>query len=273
MKEELYSKLLSYNERPYFENLRSWRTAITPWVLARQITVRLRDQWSLADPYWNTSLHERLHRNLTTATKSQLAKEKAREEMAKYETYFQSLYWGCEKIWSGEMVRLAASWKVGEGGEAVLKFGNDQRIVLADTALASGQERRQVLFKIGAIVRDPKTQSVFLHGRYMQIIESAEPKKRQRGFYTDSVAESAHLSPVEHYDRMYLPYIDATREFRPLIRFSDPKGLQQERIPLSLLAGSVAITPIANSTPLTITNLVQPILPARFIPFRPEHEE
>lgn len=233
---DVQGRLRKYTKVPDLPNLHDWSRAITPWTCALQMATYLRDRWSLLDPYYNSRLQEKLDRFHEKASTAR-AKEMVLEELKKHETSFQAIYWGCEKIWVGEMVRLTASWGVGDDGKAVLKVPQQPDIPLGDTALAGGMEDRQVLFKIGAIVREPKAKDVFLYGRFMHVQELTQEEQRQRA---ETAAIRQLVGPVEQliFDEQYLPTIaNGSREYQPVPRFHDPDGEYDDKISVALLAG------------------------------------
>lgn len=237
---DVHAYLCEYKDKPAFSDLSDWDEAITPWVLAKQIVGYIKESWCLVDPYWRPTEYDKLKR-LMARSKSQSAENRARMDIAEHETAVQSIYWGCEKIWSGELVRLYASWGVAKDKRtAVLCLTDDQRIPLEYTSLSDEQMGKQVLFKISTIVRDPASKDVTLHGKFMQLVQLSELEIQEKRLQAQPDAAFQRVLGLEahaYYREQYLPRATNLKEYRPVLRSNDEDHARDEKIPIALLAG------------------------------------
>ncbi|KAG0148599.1 hypothetical protein CROQUDRAFT_654686 [Cronartium quercuum f. sp. fusiforme G11] len=110
--------------RPSIKNFETVSDAITAFALSLQMSVHIKNRWSLMDRYdipFLRQIQDKGNRNALQAEERQILYEDSNLP------WFQYLWWGAEKIWSGELIRLIVQAKDLPHGLRPISPGSDHR--------------------------------------------------------------------------------------------------------------------------------------------------
>lgn len=166
------------SERPSIKSFKTLSEAITAFALSLQISVHIKNYWTLMDRYDIPSLKK---------IESSLADE---ELQILYEDsalpWFQYLWWGAEKIWCGELIRLMVS---------------AEDLPLGLRSKSKGSENRCYFLKITGIYRNDQEKGM-IKGPIFELANESQSKLDELSNeieFSESLHSASHLSIVKRY--------------------------------------------------------------------------
>ncbi|ORY92832.1 hypothetical protein BCR35DRAFT_323209 [Leucosporidium creatinivorum] len=133
--------------RPKLEEMVGLHQAITPFALASQIAAHIAGSFCLVDRYKITADH--LHTSSTITQEERLRRDKTLDFY-----HYQCLWWGGERIWSGELVRLVP---------------NLDSFPEGPIPHSKGANQRSLFLQISAIYKDKETDQAKLAGKLFEL--------------------------------------------------------------------------------------------------------
>lgn len=238
------------------ESLTSMRRAITPWKLAVQQGQQISDNFTCAAKFYSTE-NKHVLRPSKGGIASPLYRRRKKETERARQTasqLFQCLWWGPERIWAGEIVRLAGTWDATAEGVAQLalrfkesgkksksKDGPAHSPVPFEGARVSIEARdKPAFFRIDRIERDFRTREVTISGQPFELVDSDGREKRRRRQPTQETVEKVTLQDTDvirdYYAAKYAFPAPSGKAFQPL-RQPDGQECDAYTLPVSTIAG------------------------------------
>lgn len=233
MSDEQRKRVKDFTEEPDLELMQNLEDALSVFAYAHQLSKHVWRKYStfgmILDP---------LNKRRKNHIQGQLpaggaARMKHIEMLSRTIQFYQCVWWGAEKIWAGELVRLAATWFSDADGSALLKLVSDSKIVPIPGAKISMESLdKPVLFSLAHIYRDPVKKRLRIMGTFLEILEDG-PKSRDEQVPQPSLFMGEMERPTRTLPR-WLPSLPPGRSFRRLKGV--PEGEEFE-FDASLLAG------------------------------------
>ena len=277
--EGLRSRLVNFDNDPYFDALMgSLDDAITVYAFALQIAKHMAKCWSVFGQFHDLT-RPRLRPQQKRRHKPEVCKRPRKKDLAtqagrqrrqkridtereaadKKVQFYQGLWLGAEKIWTGELVRLSATWTtvvldpvdtkdgVKEGdAKAVemvaikLRDGLKGAVLpVPDAQLHPNTIDKPVMFRLAHLYRNPLTQTMMVKGTFVELVESdekdaAEKEASKRQLDADDIGAmpKQEVSKLLHW--RYLPDEGDKRHWRTLPGLPPNEDFE---LPLQVLAG------------------------------------
>lgn len=236
MSDEQRGRLQDFAEDPIFSELRYLEEALTVFAYAHQLSKHIWTKYStfgmIIDPLNKRRRDNAGHLELLNGI---AARAKKIESLSRTIQFYQCLWWGAEKIWAGELVRLAATWYSDASSSALLKLAGESKIIAVPGAKISLDSLdKPVLFSLAHIYRDPVKQRLRIMGTFLEILEdNGKPKEDEHPEVPLFLGEMEKISRTLP---RWLPSLPPGRSFNRLKGV--PEGEEFE-FDASLLAGYV----------------------------------
>ena len=244
-----------YHTIPSIKSLIDYETAFAPWTYARLWGQHIAETYCAMGMYFPTNVKaaykpskEGIPRHIYLRRK-----KRAQDEQRKLQQCFQALWWSAEKIWVGEMVRLAGIWDQANDGAVRIKLvfcEKDQNksstssppraLIVKDAMLNYQSHGRPAFFKINTLYRDPKTQDMCLAGHFYELL----PAEIEKGKNTEKRKEKILASEFkkgstkyrEHFETCHLPPPRTGKVFKRLEYYTG-SGQGESHISVVWIAG------------------------------------
>ncbi|KAH9823133.1 hypothetical protein DFH28DRAFT_1118509 [Melampsora americana] len=166
------------SDRPCLKSFKTLSEAITAFALSLQISVHIKNYWTLMDRYDIPHL-KKMESTLPDEELQILYEDSALP-------WFQYLWWGAEKIWCGELIRLMVS---------------AEDLPLGLRSKSKGSENRCYFLKITGIYRNDKEKGM-IKGPIFELANESQRKLDEvsnESEFDESLHSASHLSIVKRY--------------------------------------------------------------------------
>ena len=233
---EQANRVALYESVPLFESLAGVESAIGPWTFAMNWALHIANSYCPMGMYFHADMKAANKPSKEGIPKAlyRRRKKRAQEEQRKAEQCYQGLWWAAEKIWVGEVVRLAGVWNQADDGAVRLKLVFSEKDKTLNSSIAPrlmslqgcrlhyDSHGRPAFFKISSIYRDPNMQDIRIAGRFYELIPKISDKgKREVKIKGNDTNDTQGFEDDRAYlETRYLPQPRASKMFKALAFYS-----------------------------------------------------
>ena len=230
MSDEQRKRLKDFDVEPVFEEMQNLEQALTVFAYAHQLSKHMWRKYSVFGV-----IHDPMNkRRKDHITNGQAAQAKKIEAPPQTIQFYQCVWWGAEKIWAGDLVRLAATWYSDGSGSALLKLFVDSKIVpIPGAKINKASLDKPVLFALAHIYRDPERKRLRIMGSFLEILDDNE-RNAGSGMEASTPILIGDVDKPNSTIPRFLPSLPPGRSFKRLRGV--PEGEEFE-FDASLLAG------------------------------------